>query len=185
MRTSALHSARLRAKTMRRRFSETTPVIRNRLDEYLRYFNALAADDTPHSHSSIFGYANALTFQRIFLCSTIVRTARRHKFLMLIFEENSRESNSTRFQRLSTTIGRFLRFLDHAARCTPAREIPSSLNSISATTHLPDLSAAHEPHRVLAQTRRARPMHRMNCSFVLALCFAWRVGPLLDCRYSP
>jgi len=36
-----------------------------------------------------------------------IRTANRQKFLVLIFNRKSRDSNSARFQRLSTTIGRF------------------------------------------------------------------------------
>jgi hypothetical protein len=60
------------------------------------------------AHSSIFGYVNALIFQRNFFRSRgAIRTANRQKFLVLIFNRKSRDSDSTRFQRLSTTIGRF------------------------------------------------------------------------------
>jgi hypothetical protein len=62
----------------------------------------------PYSHSSIFGYVNALIFQRnFFRLRVAIRTANRQKFLVLIFNRKSRDSDSTRFQRLSTTIGRF------------------------------------------------------------------------------
>jgi len=61
-----------------------------------------------HSHSSIFGYINALIFQRNFLRSRVaIRTENRQNFLVLIFNRKSRDSGSTRFQRLSTMIGRF------------------------------------------------------------------------------
>jgi hypothetical protein len=36
-----------------------------------------------------------------------IRTANRQKFLVLIFNRKSHDSDSTRFQRLSMTIGRF------------------------------------------------------------------------------
>ena len=69
---------------------------------------ACAEEYDPHSHSSVFGYRNALNFKCNFFLRTItVRTAGRQKFLLLIFEANSRDPNSATFQRLSTTIGRF------------------------------------------------------------------------------
>jgi hypothetical protein len=61
-----------------------------------------------HSHSSIFGHVNALKFQRnFFRLRVAIRTANRQKFLVLIINRKSRDSASTRFQRLSITIARF------------------------------------------------------------------------------
>jgi hypothetical protein len=58
-----------------------------------------------HSHLSVFGQLNALNSKRTFFCARL--QSELSKLPMLIFEENSRDSNSTTFQRLSTTIGRF------------------------------------------------------------------------------
>jgi len=81
-----------------------------------------------HAHSSIFGYLNALIFQRNFFRSRVaIRTAHRQKFLVLIFNRKSRDSDSTTFQRLSTTIGRFFASTITHRVVRPAREIPSSL----------------------------------------------------------
>jgi len=64
---------------------------------------------TRQAHSSIFSYRNALNFQHNFFWSHVaIRTANRQKFLVLIFEEESRDSDSMTFQGLSTTIRRFL-----------------------------------------------------------------------------
>src|SRR5581483_9514282 len=81
-----------------------------------------------HSHSSIFGYVNALIFRCNFFRSRgAIRTANRQKFLVLIFNRKSRDSDSTRFQRLLTMIGRFFASSITQRVVRPARKIPSPL----------------------------------------------------------
>jgi hypothetical protein len=56
----------------------------------------------------IFDHGNALIFQRNFFLLTVkARLASRQNFSLMISKENSRDSDFARFQRLSTTIGRF------------------------------------------------------------------------------
>jgi hypothetical protein len=62
----------------------------------------------PYSHSIILSDGNALIWRGKFLCArrrTV--SAIRHKFALLISKENFVESDSARFQELSTSIGRF------------------------------------------------------------------------------
>jgi len=62
----------------------------------------------PHSHSILSTHRNALIYKRkFFLAVPEVRTTSRQNFSLMISKENSRDSISARFQRLSTTIGRF------------------------------------------------------------------------------
>jgi len=82
----------------------------------------------PYSHSSIFGYVNALIFQRnFFRLRVAIRTAHRQKFLVLIFNKKSRDSDSTRFQRLSTMIAQFFASSVTQRVARPVRKIPSLL----------------------------------------------------------
>jgi hypothetical protein len=56
----------------------------------------------------IFDHDNALIFQRKFFLTLLeIRTMSRQIFSLLISKKNLRDSNSTTFQHLSTTIGRF------------------------------------------------------------------------------
>ncbi|HZV05568.1 MAG TPA: hypothetical protein VE999_10840 [Gemmataceae bacterium] len=84
--------------------------------------------DLAGAHTSIFGYVNALIFRRNFFRSRgAIRTANRQKFLVLFFKRKSRDSNSTRFQRLSTTTGRFFASSIAQRVVRSARKIPSPL----------------------------------------------------------
>jgi hypothetical protein len=52
-------------------------------------------------------HRNALIYQRKFFLMTLeIRTTSRQNFSLMISKENSRDSDSATFQRLSTTIGR-------------------------------------------------------------------------------
>jgi hypothetical protein len=56
----------------------------------------------------VLGHGNALIFQRKFFLLTVkARPPSRLNFSLMISKENSRDSNSATFQRLSTTIGQF------------------------------------------------------------------------------
>jgi hypothetical protein len=56
----------------------------------------------------VLSHGNALIFQRNFFLLTIkARLASRQNFSLMISKEISRDSDFARFQRLSTTIGRF------------------------------------------------------------------------------
>ena len=62
----------------------------------------------PHSHSILSTHRNALIYSRkFFLTVPEIRTMSRQNFSLMSSKENSRDSNSATFQRLSTTIGRF------------------------------------------------------------------------------
>jgi|SRR5580704_11290792 hypothetical protein len=61
-----------------------------------------------HSHSILSMQRNALIYKRkIFLLTVETRPSSRQNFSLLISKEKSRDSNSVRFRRLSTTIGQF------------------------------------------------------------------------------
>jgi hypothetical protein len=64
---------------------------------------------SPYSHSILSTHGNALIYKsKFFLTLPEVRTTSRQNFSLMISKENSRDSNSATFHRLSTTIGRFL-----------------------------------------------------------------------------
>jgi hypothetical protein len=66
------------------------------------------AGGVPHSHSILSTRCNALIYQRKFILMKLeIRTTGRQNFSLMISKENSRDSNSAKFRRLSTTIGRF------------------------------------------------------------------------------
>jgi hypothetical protein len=61
-----------------------------------------------YSHSILSTHRNALIYQRKFFLLTVkARLSSRQNFSLMISKENSRDSNSATFQRLSTTIGRY------------------------------------------------------------------------------
>jgi len=63
---------------------------------------------TRHVHSILSTHRNALIYKRKFFLPMLgIRTTSRQIFSLMISKENSRDSNSATFQRLSTTIGRF------------------------------------------------------------------------------
>lgn len=81
----------------------------------------------PYSHSMILDHGNALIFQRKFFLRTVkTRPTSRQISSVLISKGNLRVSDSARLRQLSTTIGRFFRFIDHAARRATEQKIPSA-----------------------------------------------------------
>jgi hypothetical protein len=82
---------------------------------------------SPHSHSMVLSHGNALIFQRnFFLLAVKARLASRQNFSLMISKKNSRDSDFARFQRLSTTIGRF----HPSRRRTPYRHGPKKRPSL-------------------------------------------------------
>jgi hypothetical protein len=90
-----------------------------------------------HSHSILSMHRNALIYKsKIFLLTVKARPSRRQNFSLMISKENSRDSNSAAFQRLSTTIGRF--FTPSTMGCATRRykERPSAIRSTTRSHSL-------------------------------------------------
>src|SRR3546814_2869689 len=76
----------------------------------------------------ILDHGNALIFQRKFFLLTVkTRPTSRQISSVLISKGNLPVSDSARLRQLSTTVGRFFRFIYCAARRTTEQKIPSAL----------------------------------------------------------